>query len=79
MDQNTIKKTTIRAIGNSSGATIPKSLLEKYNFNDGDTVFLQETEDGILLTSFDPNFESAMAKYKEASKKYKNALRELAK
>ncbi|EKO79135.1 hypothetical protein LEP1GSC068_4072 [Leptospira sp. Fiocruz LV3954] len=32
MDNSSVKKTTIRAIGNSAGATIPKALLEKYNF-----------------------------------------------
>ena len=48
MDTSSVKKTTIRAIGNSAGATIPKVLLEKYNFHEGDTVFLLETENGIL-------------------------------
>ncbi|PKA18104.1 AbrB/MazE/SpoVT family DNA-binding domain-containing protein, partial [Leptospira haakeii] len=42
MDAASVKKTTIRAIGNSAGATIPKVLLEKYNFHEGDTVFLLE-------------------------------------
>ncbi|EPG65734.1 putative addiction module antidote [Leptospira wolffii serovar Khorat str. Khorat-H2] len=74
-----MKKTTIRAIGNSAGATIPKVLLEKYNFHEGDTVFLLETEAGILLSPYDPDFEEAMDVYQEGSKKYRNALRELAK
>lgn len=79
MDAPLVKKTTIRAIGNSAGATIPKVLLEKYNFHEGDTVFLLETEAGILLSPYDPDFEKAMDIYQEGSKKYRNALRELAK
>ncbi len=44
MDTSSVKKTRIRAIGNSAGATIPKVLLENYNFHKSDTVFLLETE-----------------------------------
>ena len=76
---SSVKTTTIRAIGNSSGATIPKLLLEKYDFQEGDTVFLLETEAGILLSPYDPDFEEAMDIYKEGSKKYRNALKQLAK
>jgi putative addiction module antidote len=79
MEPSSVKKTTIRAIGNSAGATIPKVLLEKYNFHEGDTVFLLETENGILLSPYDPEFETSMEFYQEASKKYRNALKELAK
>ncbi len=77
MDSSSVKKTSIRAIGNSSGATIPKSLLEKYNFHEGDTVFLIETENGILLSLYDPEFESSMQFYQEASRKYRNVLKEI--
>lgn len=79
MQSSSVRKTTIRAIGNSAGATIPKVLLEKYNFHEGDTVFLLETEAGILLSPYDPDFDEAMEIYQEGSKKYRNALRELAK
>ena len=63
MDTSSVKKTTIRAIGNSAGATIPKVLLEKYNFHEGDTVFLLETENGILLSPHDSEFETSSVKY----------------
>jgi putative addiction module antidote len=73
------KETTIRAIGNSAGATIPKAMLERYRMAEGDRVHLIETEDGILITPFDPTFADAMAVYEEGAKKYRNAMRELAK
>jgi putative addiction module antidote len=72
------KETTIRAIGNSAGATIPKAMLERYRMAEGDRVHLIETEDGILITPFDPDFADAMAIYEEGAKRYRNAMRELA-
>jgi len=50
------KETTIRAIGNSAGTTIPKPMLERYRLAEGDRVHLVETDDGILITPFDPLF-----------------------
>jgi putative addiction module antidote len=73
------KETTIRAIGNSSGTTIPKAMLERYRIAEGDRVHLVETDQGILITPFDPTFAEAMALYEEGARKYRNAMRELAK
>jgi len=73
------KETTIRAIGNSAGTTIPKPMLERYRLAEGDRVHLVETEDGILITPFDPLFSEAMKIYAEGAKEYRNAMRELAK
>ena len=73
------KQTTIRAIGNSAGTTIPKPMLERYHLGEGDTVHLVETEEGILITPFDPNFDEAMEIYAEGARRYRNAMRELAK
>ena len=73
------KDTTIRAIGNSAGTTIPKHMLERYRLAEGDRVHLIETAEGILITPFDPNFADAMKIYDEGAKRYRNAMRELAK
>ncbi len=73
------KETTIRAIGNSAGTTIPKPMLERYRLAEGDRVHLVETDDGILITPFDPLFSEAMEIYAEGAKEYRNAMRELAK
>jgi putative addiction module antidote len=72
------RETTIRAIGNSAGATIPKALLERYRMAEGDRVHLIETEHGILITPYDPTFAEAMAVYEEGAKRFRNAMRELA-
>jgi putative addiction module antidote len=73
------KQTTIRAIGNSAGTTIPKSMLERYHLAEGDSIHLVETEEGILITPFDPAFAEAMEIYSEGAKRYRNAMRQLAK
>jgi putative addiction module antidote len=73
------KQTTIRAIGNSAGTTIPKPMLERYHLGEGDTIHLVETEEGILITPFDPDFDEAMEIYAEGASRYRNAMRELAK
>jgi hypothetical protein len=54
-------------------------MLERYRMAEGDRVHLIETEHGILITPFDPDFADAMAAYGEGAKRYRNALRELAK
>jgi putative addiction module antidote len=72
------KETKIRAIGNSSGTTIPKRMLERYRLAEGDRVHLIETDEGILITPFDLDFAEGMAMYREGAKAYRNAMRELA-
>lgn len=74
-----IKEGTIRAIGNSAGTTIPKAMLERYHLAEGDRIYLVETEDGVLITPHDPLLLRVMQAGERVSKKYKNALRELAK
>ena len=71
-------KLKIRKVGNSLGATIPKEVLEKLRVEEGDTVFVTETPDGVKLSAYDPEFEKAMAIYKKGSHKYRNAMNELA-
>lgn len=65
-------------IGNSLGITIPEDLLKQLNLNEGDSLFVTQTSDGLQLTTRDPDFDKAMEIYQKGSEKYKNALRELA-
>lgn len=66
-------------IGNSVGLILPKDLLAKLGVGKGDTVYAIETEDGIRLTTSDPEFESQMEVARGLMKKWHNVLRELAK
>ena len=69
----------IRKIGNSAGVTLPKEALARLELREGDTLTLTVTKDGFVITPYDETFEAAMKAYEEGSRKYRNALRELAK
>jgi putative addiction module antidote len=60
-------------------ATLPKDMVDRLHLGPGDRVLAVETDHGILLTPFDPNVEKALEIAARAAKKYRNALRELAK
>jgi putative addiction module antidote len=66
-------------IGNSVGLILPKELLAKLGVGKGDTVYAIETENGIRLTTADPEFESQMEVAREIMKRRRAVLRELAK
>lgn len=72
-------KLKIRKIGNSLGASIPQEILKQMNVGEGDTLYVTQTPNGIQLTPYDPEFESAMEAAKKIDSRYRNALKELAK
>lgn len=74
-----VKEVTLRQAGGSIGATLPKEMAERLHLVPGDTVLAVETEKGILLTPYDVETDRAMATARRLAKKYRNALRELAK
>lgn len=74
-----MEKLKVRKIGNSLGTTLPQEVLRKLNVAEGDSLFVTETPQGVQLTAYDPSFEAAMQAFEKTRKKYRNALRELAK
>lgn len=72
-------KVKITQVGNSMGILIPKEALQKMKADKGDTLFLVEGPDGYTLTPYQQDFEEQMAAANKVMKKYRNALRELAK
>lgn len=72
------KKITVRKMGGSLGATLPKEMTDRMQIQDGDVLYAVETERGVLLTPYDPAFDRAMQLYQRGARKYRNALRELA-
>jgi hypothetical protein len=54
-------------------------MADRYHLEAGDRVLAMETERGILLTPYDPKVEKGLAIAAKVSKKYRNALRALAK
>ena len=70
----------LRKIGNSVGVVLPKEALARLNADEGDVLFLTDAADGSFrLTSGDPSFADKMAVAEQISRRYRNALRELAK
>lgn len=74
-----VKDVKLRQAGGSVSATLPKDMVDRLHLGPGDRVLAVETEKGILLTPYDPNVEKALEIASRAAKKYRNALRELAK
>ena len=74
-----IKEVTLRQYGGSLGTTLPKAMTDRFNLGPGDKAYVVETEHGILITPLDPEFARVMEAEARISRKYSNALRELAK
>ena len=69
----------IRRVGNSLGVTLPKDALKMLGVGEGDNIILTDAPEGFRVTPYDETFEKAMEAFDEGRKKYRNALRELAK
>ena len=69
---------TLRQIGGSVGATFPREITDALQVGPGDRLTVVRTDQGILLTPFDPAFEAGMRAFEEVNAEYRNALRELA-
>ena len=74
-----MKKLKLRKVGNSYGLTLPKDLLKKYNLKEGEEPFVVESSDGFKLSPYGPDIEKWAASLDRTNKKFKNALKELAK
>jgi putative addiction module antidote len=70
---------TLRQAGGSVSATVPKDMADRLHLEAGDRVLAVETDRGILLTPYDPEAERALKVAARVAKRYRNALRQLAK
>jgi putative addiction module antidote len=69
-----------RKVGNSLGAIIPKEVADRLNIEEGAALYFTEAPDGgVRLTANNPEFAKKMAVADSLSRRYRNALRELAK
>jgi putative addiction module antidote len=69
----------LRKIGNSLGLILPKEVTDQLHVGEGDTLHVLTDADGAHLTPYDPNFDAAMKAFGKTRRKYRNALRTLAK
>jgi putative addiction module antidote len=70
----------IRKIGDALGLVLPEDLLASLDAREGDALFASVTSDGgIALTPYDPTVAEQVDAARDLAKRYRNALRELAK
>jgi len=69
----------LRKIGNSVGIVLPKEALAHLKVGEGDTLTLTEIQDGVRLSANNPEFVKTMTVFESLNRRYRNALRELAK
>lgn len=69
----------IRPIGNSAGIILSKEMLRELGVEIGDEVQAVKTAKGYELTAFDADLDDALKWIEKGAKRYRNALRALAK
>jgi antitoxin MazE len=74
-----VKTVTLRQVGGSVAATLPKDMADRLHLEPGDSVLAIETDRGVLLTPYDPATERVLEAAARNAKRYRNVLRQLAK
>ncbi|MXX69390.1 MAG: AbrB/MazE/SpoVT family DNA-binding domain-containing protein [Gemmatimonadales bacterium] len=74
-----VRSVKLRRMGGSVGATLPSDMAQRLHLEAGDEVLAVETANGILLSPYDPDVDDGLAIAVEAQKRYRRALRDLAK
>lgn len=69
----------VTAIGNSLGIILPKELAVRLRLARGDALHVVETPRGIELSPYDPALETELKVGRAVMKRYRSALRKLAK
>ena len=72
-------KTAVRRVGNSLGITLPRTVVANYHLNEGDELHLIETDEGVVLTPFNPEFAEWAKAFEHTNKRFRNTLKALAK
>jgi putative addiction module antidote len=69
----------VRRIGNSLGVVLPREMLATLRVTEGDELFASQTPEGLTLTPYDPHFANVIETGRRYMRRYRNAMRELAK
>ena len=66
-------------IGNSVGVILPKEILARLKLEKGDTVFVTEAANGVMLTPYDPTLDEQLRLGREFMREYQDTFHQLAK
>jgi len=66
-------------IGNSVGLILPKDVLARLKLEKGDTVFVTDASNGVLLTPYDPALAEQLEAGREFMREYRDTFHQLAK
>lgn len=73
-----VREITLRQAGGSVTATLPKDIADRLQVKPGDRVYAIETDQGVLLTPYDPEFEQTLDAFAQVRRQYRNTLKKLA-
>lgn len=68
----------LTSVGTSTGAIIPKELLTRLNVAKGDTLYVVETPQGLLLTPYDPDVAEQVKAGRQFMNDYRDTFKALA-
>jgi putative addiction module antidote len=71
-------QTKLRKAGTSLGATLPKKVIDRLGLREGDQLNILIASEGILLSPYDPDFETFLEAAEETTAEYRDALKALA-
>ena len=66
-------------IGNSVGVILPKEVLARLKLQKGDTVFVTDAANGVMLTPYDPELDQQIEIGREFMREYRDTFHQLAK
>lgn len=66
-------------IGNSVGVILPKEALARLRLEKGQSVFMTETPDGMVLTPYDPALEEQIEAGRAFMRDFRDTFHQLAK
>jgi putative addiction module antidote len=66
-------------IGNSVGVVLPKEILAKLKVAKGDTLFVTEAANGVMLTPYDPALDEQLEMGRQFMRDFRDTFHQLAK
>jgi flagellin len=78
-NQQPMSALKLTQIGNSVGVIFPKELLARLKLEKGDSLFVSEAANGVMLTPYDPEVEKQIALGREFMHDFRDTFNQLAK